>query len=730
MASSGTYTNNFATGYNLHIDWQTTSQDITNNESTVKVDLYLHIDSGYSINSSVNKDSKITINGVSDSADYKIIGNASGSTDILMATYTRDVPHNSDGTKAVSLSAYSDIELTLGGTYYGRVSVSGSPTLDTIPRASSFSSLPSSITGSEEFSYTISRASSSFTHTINWSLGEWSDSDTGIGTSGNKTIYTTSVAQEIPTSTTGTLSIELRTYNGGTYIGKKTYTRTLTLADFAKPSFTSVASALDNSALPGGASSWTVYVQNKSTAVVTITEPDGYDGSWVTKVEAKLGSTSHSNTYTSGSPPGSSVSFNFSLPNSGSQTFTGKVTDSRGRTYEDTVAITVDAYSAPSITSPSVWRSDNLGVAQDEGTYATTNAGYSFSSVSGNNSVTTLAEYYDSNAWQGAGAWTSEVNKTFGSGTLSGDNQYPIRLSVTDAFTTIFWNVTLNTAFVTLDLLAGGHGIAFGKVASLEDIFEVDFDTQLNKDLTVSGLTQANGGFQYQPIQIPSSANMDNYTTPGWYHISTHTIAGTLTNYPPRSYAGVLQVLPGNDTLGPGDGIVQLLHYGGYGDDGGTWHRRLYDGEWTAWFPNVPGNGYVPARHLYLIGNTTINNTVWTAHGGFNPVSGQDNDSEIAYSNGVFTVTYSGLYRIKRTLRWADWAGSWNSVNMRCVVNGSRVEQVDWYREDKKHYVVEFEVYVPANGTVAIEVYQSSGSDQTVDASDSVDNLYQIRRIT
>lgn len=95
------------------------------------------------------------------------------------------VAHAADGTKACSFSATCGINVTLSGTYYGNVTASGSGTFNTIARASTISSVTSSVsvTGSNAVTVNISRASSSFTHTVVFSFGSYSKTTTGVGTS-------------------------------------------------------------------------------------------------------------------------------------------------------------------------------------------------------------------------------------------------------------------------------------------------------------------------------------------------------------------------------------------------------------------------------------------------------------------------------------------------------------------------------------------------------------------
>ena len=161
MASSGTYTNAFKTGFSLQLRWSTVSQDIANNTSSVKVETWLV--NTYSTSSSATKSGSITINGSTGTYSF-VVGNGVQNKKLFERTIT--VGHNQDGTKVVALSTTANIQLTLSGSYVGSVTVTGSPTLDTIPRKSTYSTIPTSATAGTSFSYAIARASSSFTHRV------------------------------------------------------------------------------------------------------------------------------------------------------------------------------------------------------------------------------------------------------------------------------------------------------------------------------------------------------------------------------------------------------------------------------------------------------------------------------------------------------------------------------------------------------------------------------------
>ena len=564
MASSGTYTNNFKTGYSLQLRWNTVSQDITNNTSSVKVETWLV--NTYSTSSSATKNGSITINGSTGTYTFTV---GSGVINKKLFERTVAVGHNADGTMTVALSTYADINLTLSGSYVGRVSVSGSPTLDTIPRKSTFSAIPTSVVAGTAFSYDVARASSSFTHTVGFVFGttdQWID--IGSATSGT---FTPPLAWlvGIPNSTSGSMTAYVNTYSGGVFIGETSKTITLSAPASVVPTITSVTAARVDGTVPAG---WGVYVQNKSSTNITINGAAGAYGSTITKYETTMSTTTKTGQTT-----------NFTLPTSGTVTFTGKVTDSRGRTATSTVNISVEPYTPPSIATATLNRSTSAGVDDTNGTYGEVLADYTYSLVNGSgtakNSVTTLVEYkiLGGSTWTNAGTFSDNVSKVFGGGGLSTDNQYEVRLSVTDAFSTTTWSAILNTAFVTMDFLAGGRGIAFGKVASLTDTVESDFDFQLNGDLTVGGLLTPQAGIAAK--QMPSNADFNNYKTPGMYFNAVSAEVATMTNKPPNSQAGGLEVVQAS-------GVIQYWHeYNAGSTDGNVWRRRWYEAtnHWSGW---------------------------------------------------------------------------------------------------------------------------------------------------
>ena len=147
------------------------------------------------------------------------------------------------------------------------------------------------------------------------------------------------LANQIPSTTSGTCTITCDTYNDSTKIGTKTCTLTLTVPASVKPTISSLTTSRVDGNVP---STWGIYVQSKSKATLTI---NGAAGSY--------GSTIKSYSISGGGYSGTSSTLTTGFLNSsGTITFTATVTDSRGRTSAAaTVSITVIAYSVPSFSS-------------------------------------------------------------------------------------------------------------------------------------------------------------------------------------------------------------------------------------------------------------------------------------------------------------------------------------------------------------------------------------------
>lgn len=217
-----------------------------------------------------------------------------------------------------------------------------------------------------------------------------------------------------------------------------------------------------------------------TTASVTVSNLSAKYGGTITDVTFTIGNTSVSRS--------DAGTLSILLDTVGTFTPTVTVTDSRGQTTTKTLdPITVNGYVAPSV-SFTADRTLASGVPDDEGTYATIDAALTFTDVvadavapsvvltdENGTQTTPSVTWYTSRASDGTLSGALSDWSTLSSGdTVYGlipnvNTQYSYQISVRprdSQGTGTAITQTLPSAFYTVDFLAGGHGIAFGKPAS------------------------------------------------------------------------------------------------------------------------------------------------------------------------------------------------------------------------------------------------------------------------
>lgn len=479
MATSGTIQEAIRTGYRLQIAWEVTSQSVANNTSTVTAKVQLvSTGSSYTINSSASKSGSLTINGTK--YTFNFTAALSGNQTKTIYTKTVTVSHSADGTKTCAFSATAGINVTLSGTYYGNVTASGSGTFNTIARASTISSVTSSVSvnGTNAVTVNITRASSSFTHTVVFSFGSYSKTTTGVGTSTSYAIPQ-SWLNAIPNATSGTAKVTVTTYSGSTKIGSAVSKNfTITVPSDVVPTISAVTLS---EAVSGIAAQFGAYVQGKSKIACKITAAGTLSSTIKAYKTTIQGANFTAASFTSGF-----------LTKSGTSTVTVTVTDSRGRTASTTRSITVTAYATPKIVSFQGFRCLADGTENYEGTHLNAAVNFSISAVGNKNDASYVLEYRlkDGESWTAltsGSVYAMNQKVVSASGFMSVDNSYDVRLSVTDFFGTVRSTIEIPTAFTLLDFNASGKGVAFGKVSELEEGMEVDLDMSIYKNIFMGG---------------------------------------------------------------------------------------------------------------------------------------------------------------------------------------------------------------------------------------------------
>lgn len=432
------------------------SQNVTNNTSNVTVTVrFYRTNSGYTTYGSGTVYCKI--NGTTYSASVTPSQKITESG-INLFSKTVNVAHNANGTKTLTTSAWIKLNTPLTSSEQ-----SYSVTLTTIPRATTPTVSASSVNLGSSLTINLPRASSSFTHTLKYSFAGASGTiGTGYGTSATWTPPIT-LANNIPNTTSGTVTITCDTYSGSSKVGSKNVTCKLTVPSSVVPTISSIAAV---ETVEGLAAKIGAFVQGQSKPQVTITAAGVY-GSTVTTYISTVGSSSFNG-----------ASFTLSnLNTSGTVAINVTVTDSRGRKNSRTQNITVLPYSIPQITAFSAVRCDSNGTADEDGQYVALTYAYSVSPLNDKNDKSATVQYQQ----VGASDWTNlftEANYSnsttyVSTATFSVDNSFNFKLTLADYFKTVTITAEITTAFTLLDFSAGGTGLAVGKVAEAEDLFDV-----------------------------------------------------------------------------------------------------------------------------------------------------------------------------------------------------------------------------------------------------------------
>lgn len=441
------------------------SSNITNNTSDVSWSLQMRADSGYCQWNPGPGDFEVRIDGeLVWSAQNPSLWYSGYPQTLTIASGTRAVGHDSDGSKTV----YCEGKYIANSTAYYLPSSStcgGDLELSTIPRESSFGTITGNTIGGSQ-TINISRKSSSFTHNLWYKIGSgsWTSIGTGIGTSKTWTIPK-SLNNQIPNSTTLTLTYLLRTYNGSTQIGgdvTKAFNVNYSGENPTAGNTTITYTNLFNNK----------FIANYSTATIKYSGYAGIYGSTVKSAQVSF----------NGSWRGT-TNFGTGKLNAGTYNYQGVVTDSRGKTaYSTQKSFTCYQVNNPSI-SINAYRSDKDGNASPTGTYLTIIPTYSAHNPVGGNSIK-------------SNSFTCTTLMTTGTAIASGakkilpnakpEAEYVISGTVTDQLDrTSATSLKVGTGFALWDVRPDQTGMAFGRYSTGQNKFEVAWDAYF--DGLVSG---------------------------------------------------------------------------------------------------------------------------------------------------------------------------------------------------------------------------------------------------
>ena len=461
-------------GWQLRLDYSS-AQNQAKNQSTITLDLWIYDGTGYSQNESSNEAYYI-LQGTKVWHPYYY----SSTGWYKLGSKTITVDHNSDGSKTVTLSASWDCGFD--STYTPRtLSVSGSVTLPTIPRAATLSY--GAMTMGTAATIKITPPVSGATSTITYKFGSASGTIV-TKTSAASVSWTppTSLAAQIPNSASGTGTLTVETYSGSTKLGSRAYTVTISVPSTMTPTLTVVISDPT-----GRADTYGGYIQSKSRLKVELTAA-GVQGSTIKSYAIKVGDILSATSDTA--PSGS-------LPASGSLTVTAGATDSRGRTKTVTQTVTVTPYVSPTISTLKVVRCKSNGTEDPTGVYAKATFSGAITALGGKNTASyrvetreTGTETWGTVATAAAGQYSpTDVSVVFAA---AANKKYDVRMVAVDAFESLASSTRfLPAAYTSMHIADSMGSVGIGRLCDKEGTFQVGLPASFDEPVELGkGLAQ------------------------------------------------------------------------------------------------------------------------------------------------------------------------------------------------------------------------------------------------
>ena len=357
-----------------------------------------------------------------------------------------------------------------------------------------------------------------YRHTLRYSFGSASGTiATGIASSVSWTLPV-SLANQIPSATTGSGTIYCDTYSGSTLLGTKSVSITLTVPGSVVPSAGTLSATLAEDTSGTG-----LYVKGMGKAKLTLSGASGAYGSSITSYTITGGGwTTTNSALTTGT-----------LASAGNITFTATVTDSRGRKASTTRTISVIDYTKPGVAVCDVYRCDADGNRKKAGTYFAVEINASYSAITGNILNITARYKKQSESSYGTAMNVTNNGKTvIGGGSIGASTTYDVLVTVADKYNSLLIQRTLSTKSV-LQSFKRSAGAAIGKVAELANWLDVAWDTRIRGNLQVDGTISSADQYRIKWQTIPDGADLndDAYKISG--HYRSPLGSNTILNAPP-----------------------------------------------------------------------------------------------------------------------------------------------------------------------------------------------------
>ncbi len=481
----------------LRIYAKYTSQSLVDNKSYVSYKSVLYVDGGGTYFYTGNTTTK----SLSGTGATSKSGDAQGNYylgETTLSEITGTVTHGSTGAASVSITAgWVSAPWGING------SLSASADLPTIHRATTPTLSTTSLTIDSSVNITLTPANSTFKHRLRFDFGGITGAASGFSigaeytAQGNTTVTfipPSSLGNQIPNNVSGTGQIICYTYtSSGTHIGT-TYVPITVSVPAYNPTIKDVT--ITGHALLNG-----TYVQGISYITVNGTAQTAY-GAGIKSVTSVIDGKSYSWFPITTSPL-----------SSGRKTVQITVVDTRNRsTTIEMAAIQVYEYSVPVITQFALER-------QSDGTtvIATVQGSISpINNINGRGLQVTLGGVTNTVI---ISSYTVNATTTFTG--VSTEQTLSAKAVLADSLLSSERTATLPTVAVTMDFHHSGKGIAMGKVAERENLFECAWDVQTHGTIQTSEYAKLTG-YNYLGI-----VDLNTLKEPGMYGVYNSTNAPT-----------------------------------------------------------------------------------------------------------------------------------------------------------------------------------------------------------
>lgn len=337
---------------------------------------------------------------------------------------------------------------------------------------------------------TIYKARSTYTHTLRYDFGKYKNALITTKTANTSVQFKAieSYALEFKESDSGIGTIYCDTFDGNKFLGT---TQAKFWVWFSEgPSCSGITVTRVEATVPPA---WGIYVQDCSSVKVTF---NNVKMSYESPIDYYSVCMNEENYEGAHGQPVISKTNTVTLPCNIDQDvgYDCWVFDKRGNAWRSQFSINVTPYEKPSISNVVTERCDSNGTLNSDGRYIKCNAAFSFASCAGKNSLKSNWVRYRADGGTWSATTNYKDNVVIGANNISQDSSYEVQYGITDQLgNACYFSDVISPSFSTIEIKKGGKAISFGKICEIDNTFECDFDTKLNKNLDVGRNILLNG---------------------------------------------------------------------------------------------------------------------------------------------------------------------------------------------------------------------------------------------